>query len=265
MLMIEAHNQEAALGMHSYELAMNHLGDMVSLHWHILSHVIPHFTISVQQYLNPAEPSRGPGRRTIRCFYLIIILTLKQRHNLIVWRLMSGDVPRHIFRATIWATCMSDNCNQLTAKRVVSIDRHQFLKTSLVSTTSVTRSSCCGSDTRAQASSTCRDNWSVDWLSKSPVFPAAPRYQRFIFPSAVLAFSSCHLCRPLRWKQSRGYLSLNQLQSVTCVTFWVMTDACCVQDAVKSFSLKMEADTRHKMQRASTTAHVWWWKHHISG
>ncbi|KAG8009762.1 Cathepsin S [Nibea albiflora] len=31
MLMIEAHNQEAALGMHSYELAMNHLGDMVSL------------------------------------------------------------------------------------------------------------------------------------------------------------------------------------------------------------------------------------------
>lgn len=31
MLMIEAHNQEAALGMHSYELGMNHLGDMVSL------------------------------------------------------------------------------------------------------------------------------------------------------------------------------------------------------------------------------------------
>lgn len=30
MRMIEAHNQEAALGMHSYELAMNHLGDMVS-------------------------------------------------------------------------------------------------------------------------------------------------------------------------------------------------------------------------------------------
>lgn len=30
MLMIEAHNQEAALGIHSYELGMNHLGDMVS-------------------------------------------------------------------------------------------------------------------------------------------------------------------------------------------------------------------------------------------
>lgn len=29
MRMIEAHNQEAALGMHSYELGMNHLGDMV--------------------------------------------------------------------------------------------------------------------------------------------------------------------------------------------------------------------------------------------
>lgn len=31
MRMIDAHNQEAALGMHSYELEMNHLGDMVSL------------------------------------------------------------------------------------------------------------------------------------------------------------------------------------------------------------------------------------------
>lgn len=31
MLMIEAHNQEAALGMHTYEMGMNHLGDMVSL------------------------------------------------------------------------------------------------------------------------------------------------------------------------------------------------------------------------------------------
>lgn len=30
MLMIEAHNQEAALGIHSYELSMNHLGDMTS-------------------------------------------------------------------------------------------------------------------------------------------------------------------------------------------------------------------------------------------
>nr|XP_057908767.1 cathepsin K [Doryrhamphus excisus]XP_057908768.1 cathepsin K [Doryrhamphus excisus]XP_057908769.1 cathepsin K [Doryrhamphus excisus] len=30
MLMIEAHNQEAALGIHTYELAMNHLGDMTS-------------------------------------------------------------------------------------------------------------------------------------------------------------------------------------------------------------------------------------------
>ncbi|XP_070822589.1 cathepsin K [Chaetodon trifascialis] len=30
MRMIEAHNQEAALGMHSYELGMNHLGDMTS-------------------------------------------------------------------------------------------------------------------------------------------------------------------------------------------------------------------------------------------
>ncbi|KAM9852038.1 uncharacterized protein ACBR49_005144 [Aulostomus maculatus] len=30
MLMIQAHNQEAALGMHSYELGMNHLGDMTS-------------------------------------------------------------------------------------------------------------------------------------------------------------------------------------------------------------------------------------------
>ncbi|KAM7382909.1 hypothetical protein PAMP_002604 [Pampus punctatissimus] len=30
MLMIEAHNQEAALGMHSYEMGMNQLGDMTS-------------------------------------------------------------------------------------------------------------------------------------------------------------------------------------------------------------------------------------------
>ncbi|KAM6967341.1 cathepsin K [Aplochiton taeniatus] len=30
MRMIEAHNQEAALGMHSYELGINHLGDMTS-------------------------------------------------------------------------------------------------------------------------------------------------------------------------------------------------------------------------------------------
>ncbi|KAF3692402.1 Cathepsin K [Channa argus] len=30
MRMIEAHNQEAALGMHTYELGMNHLGDMTS-------------------------------------------------------------------------------------------------------------------------------------------------------------------------------------------------------------------------------------------
>lgn len=30
MNMVDAHNQEAALGMHSYELGMNHLGDMVS-------------------------------------------------------------------------------------------------------------------------------------------------------------------------------------------------------------------------------------------
>uniref|UniRef100_A0A667ZEY3 Cystein proteinase inhibitor protein salarin n=1 Tax=Myripristis murdjan TaxID=586833 RepID=A0A667ZEY3_9TELE len=30
MRMIEAHNQEAALGLHSYELGMNHLGDMTS-------------------------------------------------------------------------------------------------------------------------------------------------------------------------------------------------------------------------------------------
>ncbi|KAM8735442.1 cathepsin K [Acanthopagrus schlegelii] len=30
MRMIDAHNQEAALGMHSYELGMNHLGDMTS-------------------------------------------------------------------------------------------------------------------------------------------------------------------------------------------------------------------------------------------
>ncbi|KAM7421571.1 hypothetical protein PAMA_015620 [Pampus argenteus] len=30
MRMIEAHNQEAALGMHSYEMGMNHLGDMTS-------------------------------------------------------------------------------------------------------------------------------------------------------------------------------------------------------------------------------------------
>ncbi|KAF0032105.1 hypothetical protein F2P81_016660 [Scophthalmus maximus] len=29
-LMIEAHNQEAALGIHSYEMGMNHLGDMTS-------------------------------------------------------------------------------------------------------------------------------------------------------------------------------------------------------------------------------------------
>lgn len=30
MRIIEAHNQEAALGMQSFEMAMNHLGDMVS-------------------------------------------------------------------------------------------------------------------------------------------------------------------------------------------------------------------------------------------
>lgn len=30
MRLIEAHNEEAALGIHSYELGMNHLGDMVS-------------------------------------------------------------------------------------------------------------------------------------------------------------------------------------------------------------------------------------------
>lgn len=30
MRVIEAHNQEAALGLHSFEMAMNHLGDMVS-------------------------------------------------------------------------------------------------------------------------------------------------------------------------------------------------------------------------------------------
>ncbi|CAK6967811.1 cathepsin K-like [Scomber scombrus] len=30
MRMIEAHNQESALGMHSYEMGMNHLGDMTS-------------------------------------------------------------------------------------------------------------------------------------------------------------------------------------------------------------------------------------------
>ena len=30
MLMIDAHNQEAALGIHSFEMGMNHLGDMVS-------------------------------------------------------------------------------------------------------------------------------------------------------------------------------------------------------------------------------------------
>lgn len=29
MNMVNAHNQEAALGMHSYELGMNHLADMV--------------------------------------------------------------------------------------------------------------------------------------------------------------------------------------------------------------------------------------------
>lgn len=43
MLMIEAHNQEAALGMHSYEMGMNHLGDMVSLTQSCLSptHISP--------------------------------------------------------------------------------------------------------------------------------------------------------------------------------------------------------------------------------
>lgn len=33
MMKIDTHNQEAALGMHSYELGMNHLGDMVSPPW----------------------------------------------------------------------------------------------------------------------------------------------------------------------------------------------------------------------------------------
>lgn len=42
MRLIEAHNQEAALGMHSYEMAMNHLGDMVSLHYEVLPHVKRH-------------------------------------------------------------------------------------------------------------------------------------------------------------------------------------------------------------------------------
>lgn len=32
MRMIQAHNEEAALGIHSYEMGMNHLGDMVSDH-----------------------------------------------------------------------------------------------------------------------------------------------------------------------------------------------------------------------------------------
>lgn len=36
MRIIEAHNQEAALGMHSFEMAMNHLGDMVSAENHKL-------------------------------------------------------------------------------------------------------------------------------------------------------------------------------------------------------------------------------------
>lgn len=30
MRVIQAHNKEAELGMHSFEMAMNHLGDMVS-------------------------------------------------------------------------------------------------------------------------------------------------------------------------------------------------------------------------------------------
>lgn len=30
LAMINIHNLEASLGLHSYELAMNHLGDMVS-------------------------------------------------------------------------------------------------------------------------------------------------------------------------------------------------------------------------------------------
>ena len=39
--MIAAHNEEAALGMHSYEMGMNHLGDMVRRarsHTHIHTH-----------------------------------------------------------------------------------------------------------------------------------------------------------------------------------------------------------------------------------
>lgn len=59
MLMIDAHNQEAALGMHSYELAMNHLGDMVSLRCHVLcDSTLHHHNISVrsiQQILNEAR------------------------------------------------------------------------------------------------------------------------------------------------------------------------------------------------------------------
>lgn len=31
MRLIESHNQEYELGLHSYELGMNHLGDMVNI------------------------------------------------------------------------------------------------------------------------------------------------------------------------------------------------------------------------------------------
>lgn len=33
MRLIESHNQEYELGIHSYELGMNHLGDMVNINF----------------------------------------------------------------------------------------------------------------------------------------------------------------------------------------------------------------------------------------
>lgn len=40
MRLIESHNQEYELGLHSYELGMNHLGDMVNTFYNQKVHMI---------------------------------------------------------------------------------------------------------------------------------------------------------------------------------------------------------------------------------